>query len=447
MNGLRRMFLGLGLMAILGSGCSYRRLVDVDADAGGMDGGFSDKGTESGMGGAAGMGGSGVAGTGGLGANAGTGGTAVAGSGGVPVSGAAGTGGFGANAGTGGTAVAGSGGVSGAAGGSGCGDLQGDNRNCGSCGHDCLGGACVAGQCQPKLIAQYLGRPDHIAVSETHLCYKADTNYVGCSKKDGSELRPFAYPGTTAVAAPGTLIWVDSGKLLFVWAPPGMAWRLGVCSLVSCDTTLVPAGEDWAQHAAVDPIAHRFFWQQSDGFYALSSQGGALPTKLATSALPPQLARPMTYRKGNLYFPSDQGIYRLPVNDTGTVTTPVLISTSGGTSSSRKSIAANDEMLFWIFGTGINAVPLPNGIGGESNIVVHGADASSLVADSDSLYWVSDDGVIETCQTAACSTTRRSLFLPELGPYDIAIDEVSIYWVSRTDAGGIAAGKVWRVAK
>ena len=73
----------------------------------------------------------------------------------------------------------------------------------------------------------------------------------------------------------------------------------------------------------------------------------------------------MTYRKGNLYFASDPGIYRLPVNDTGTVTTPVLISTRGGTSGSRKGIAANDEMLFWIFGTGINAVPLPNGMGGN----------------------------------------------------------------------------------
>ena len=238
MNGLRRMFLGLGLMATIGSGCSYRRLADVDAGANGLEGGFPDKGVESGTGGAAGMGGSnnvsGAAGMGGL-IDPGAGARRCR-MGNMPLL-----------AQPNGRAGSERGHriwrcrtrwCLGAAGSSGCGDLQGDNRNCGSCGHDCLGGACVAGQCQPKLIAQYLGRPDNIAVSETHVCYKADANYVGCSKKDGSELRPFAYPGTTAVAAPGTLIWVDSGRLLFVWAPPGMAWRLGVCSVVSCDRRL-----------------------------------------------------------------------------------------------------------------------------------------------------------------------------------------------------------------
>jgi hypothetical protein len=35
----------------------------------------------------------------------------------------------------------------------GCGDMQTDPLNCGVCGHDCLGGACVAGQCQPVVVA------------------------------------------------------------------------------------------------------------------------------------------------------------------------------------------------------------------------------------------------------------------------------------------------------
>src|SRR5271165_4916495 len=30
-----------------------------------------------------------------------------------------------------------------------CGDVQTSSQNCGSCGHDCLGGACTAGKCQP----------------------------------------------------------------------------------------------------------------------------------------------------------------------------------------------------------------------------------------------------------------------------------------------------------
>jgi hypothetical protein len=35
-------------------------------------------------------------------------------------------------------------------------DVQTDSHNCGVCGHDCLGGACAAGQCQPYRIASGL---------------------------------------------------------------------------------------------------------------------------------------------------------------------------------------------------------------------------------------------------------------------------------------------------
>lgn len=35
----------------------------------------------------------------------------------------------------------------------GCGDVSADPANCGACGHDCLGGACSAGVCQPIVLA------------------------------------------------------------------------------------------------------------------------------------------------------------------------------------------------------------------------------------------------------------------------------------------------------
>src|SRR5204863_597521 len=41
-----------------------------------------------------------------------------------------------------------------------CVDLTSDAKNCGTCGHDCLGGTCMEGQCQPVLIAQYFGHPE-----------------------------------------------------------------------------------------------------------------------------------------------------------------------------------------------------------------------------------------------------------------------------------------------
>jgi hypothetical protein len=38
-------------------------------------------------------------------------------------------------------------------------DLSNDGKNCGKCGHDCLGGACSSGTCQPVVLASNQGNP------------------------------------------------------------------------------------------------------------------------------------------------------------------------------------------------------------------------------------------------------------------------------------------------
>jgi hypothetical protein len=94
-----------------------------------VDGGAATGGTVT-SGGSSGTGGN----TGGA-AGVSTGGTAGSGTGGT------------AGSGTGGTAGGNTGGSAGN-----CGDTTGDPANCGSCGHDCLGGDCVASVCQPLLL-------------------------------------------------------------------------------------------------------------------------------------------------------------------------------------------------------------------------------------------------------------------------------------------------------
>src|SRR5262245_7121247 len=50
----------------------------------------------------------------------------------------------------------------------GCGaQLDSDGKNCGRCGHDCLGGACQLGQCQVATIAPIAGHPWYFAMDET----------------------------------------------------------------------------------------------------------------------------------------------------------------------------------------------------------------------------------------------------------------------------------------
>src|SRR5579859_928196 len=45
----------------------------------------------------------------------------------------------------------------------GCGDVETDPHNCGRCGHDCFGGACISGGCQPVVLAS--GQNDSSAIA------------------------------------------------------------------------------------------------------------------------------------------------------------------------------------------------------------------------------------------------------------------------------------------
>lgn len=55
--------------------------------------------------------------------------------------------------------------------------LATDPRNCGRCGHDCLGGDCTAGQCQPFVIAGGLTGPGELALSESRIYWETGDQF------------------------------------------------------------------------------------------------------------------------------------------------------------------------------------------------------------------------------------------------------------------------------
>jgi hypothetical protein len=69
------------------------------------------------------------------------------------------------------------------------GPFDSDPHNCGSCGHDCLGGACVANQCQPVLLAT-AATPYATVVDDTRVYWAnsdSDPGQILSVAKDGSD--------------------------------------------------------------------------------------------------------------------------------------------------------------------------------------------------------------------------------------------------------------------
>src|SRR5262249_35132896 len=86
-----------------------------------------------------------------------------------------------------------------------------DPHNCGLCGHDCLGGTCQSGQCQPFALATGMPSPMGGVVVGTDL-YVSDFGALGPPHIPGSLLR-IAADGTkttleTDLSAPAA-VWFD----------------------------------------------------------------------------------------------------------------------------------------------------------------------------------------------------------------------------------------------
>lgn len=151
-----------------------------------------------------------------------------------------------------------------------CTSLENDPLNCGACGHDCRGGTCSGGRCQPIALGSGYVNPSAVGLSETHVYFREGaqgagrvlripkgggpvevvaqgvSNLVGVAlggdqvyfasgnaatlgegqvlraNLDGSELRPFSplrAPGIFSVIVPGLNVWYSerSGMTTLVY--------------------------------------------------------------------------------------------------------------------------------------------------------------------------------------------------------------------------------------
>lgn len=91
--------------------------------------------------------------------------------------------------------------------------LDHDTYNCGACGHDCLGGACTSGVCQPVVLATASsGTLTTIASDATFVFWATDDGHVGRVGKDGSNPHNIiaASNGIVGLAIDATRVYYSS---------------------------------------------------------------------------------------------------------------------------------------------------------------------------------------------------------------------------------------------
>jgi hypothetical protein len=284
-----------------------------------------------------------------------------------------------------------------------CVNLQTDPRNCGTCGHDCLGGTCEAGACRPVVLATGQS-PGTLVVDDTHVYWTV----YGNGAQNAGAIRSIPKAG-------------------------------GVISIVASDLTapLVLAASDTDLYWTTGP---------SGNVQTIPKAGGNLRNVATALNAPFGVA----YGDETLFVTSSNAaaVYSVPISG-GTVTTRAI------TQPTALAVAVDGDWVYWTnayFGS-TNATVMRQAIDGLSAPEVFAASQtrpSALAFDDTYVYWTAWNGngadVIRRCPKTGCVGEPTVVIggLQLAGGTNatcITVDDTHVYW---TNAG---TGAVQRVPK
>jgi hypothetical protein len=263
-------------------------------------------------------------------------------------------------------------------------DTSTDPSNCGRCGHDCLGGACIAGACQPVTLAS--GRCfEYLAVSSTAVfAGVAHGGILSVALPTGAPVMLTGQESSGLAATEGDVFWVNDSGL---WVARGGV-ASGIANLVSDS----------------EPIA-------GDG-------------------------RGITVDASRVYW-FGQSLHSVLLDGTS----PALLPSEGN----GRSLAADGQALYWATTSEIGRTALP---GGPATQLATGLDVgpdnlapNGLIAVDDTSIYVGTDGPLVRLHRQGGSLT--TLTAP-LGVTAVSLDATDVYLAAFVRPGG---GEVLRVAK
>jgi sugar lactone lactonase YvrE len=285
-----------------------------------------------------------------------------------------------------------------------CIDTQTDPLNCGACAHNCYGGACLAGVCQPASIASAQLAPFAIAVDSTNVYW---TNHIA----NGSVVK---------------------------------------MALAGGEITTLANGLQYPSHITVD--AHNVYWTSTDwatygstadtgpptgGILMMPIAGGGVPITLATGLYAPDSivtngAKVVWDDWGNFRVGANAGsVSEAPTSGAGPVTTlasgqfdPTGLALSGTNLywCNQNDYTPKDGVVF--------ALPQPLVAGTENTLAAVPASGTStpvyLAIDTVNVYWTDFDNGLVMAEPLGGGT--QTTLATGVAPYGIAADGANVYW-------------------
>lgn len=357
-------------------------------------------------------------------------------------------------------------------GGAACGtDLQQSADHCGACGHACLGAACLAGQCQPELIASGFERPisfgQGLAIDDTNL-YFATTGF-GSSNPPPKVYKVPKAPGPDAGGAAvvihtggnatggGVPKYVATYGGAVFWTSDGASSNSGTVMTMSRDgapnsATAIATGQQMP--SGVVPGVTYTYWAASNlapqtaGAIRRKQNGaGFMPVDLIPNQLNPWHT---AVGPNKIYWDLNAGGANvLSVANTALNATPKTIVSLG--SEHVSGIALNATGVFWVtYGSkevwratldGDNPQKLHTAASNGSAIAVDETDAYVTFQGSTPPF--TDGALVKVPASGAKPVTLAPLPFPQ----GVAVDSQFVYVVGGDYASVATDGKLWRIRK